>query len=112
MGYSTTMFGVDIERIKLAIKNHDTSVLDAVREEHPDAWEPALNEREPSVGAGLEGIIKGNVLDIAHAHVYGYAFQLWCRTLDEWLPDDDMIADLESLELQSPLEICRTPIEI
>ena len=112
MGYSTVMFGVDLGRIKDAISQHDTSVVDAARENAPDEFEQTAYDGDLTVGQALEAMVKGQRLDEKHAHQYGYAFKLLCNTLGVWLPDDDMIGDLEPLELQSPLEDFRTPIDI
>lgn len=112
MGYSTMMFGVDLNRIKNAITDHDTSVVDVARDKDSDEFESTLDDGEPTVGEALTAIIKGEGIDKTYAHQYGYAFKLMCETLGEGLPDDDMIGDLDPLELQSPLEEFRTPIEI
>lgn len=112
MGYSTMMYGVDLDQIKTAIAHHDASVIDAARANDPEEFESTLNDGDPTIGQALEAIIKGKGIDKAHAHQYGYAFKLMCETLGELLPDDDLIGDLDPLELQSPLESFRTPIDI
>ena len=106
------LFGVDLERIKSAIDNHDMSVVDAAREKDPDEFDSTLDDGEPTVGEALTAIIKGENIDKTHAHQYGYAFKLMCETLGDWLPDDDMIGDLDPLELNSPLQDFRSPIAI
>ena len=112
MGYSTMMFGVELEQIKTAIADHDTSIIDSAREKDPDEFDSTMDDDEPTVGQALEAIIKGDGIETKHAHQYGYAFKLICETIGEWLPDDDMIGDLEPLELESPLGEFKTPIEI
>ena len=106
------LFGVDLERIKSAIDNQDMSVVDAAREKDPDEFDSTLDDGEPTVGEALTAIIKGENIDKTHAHQYGYAFKLMCETLGDWLPDDDMIGDLDPLELNSPLQDFRSPIAI
>lgn len=111
MSYSTVMYGVDLDRIHQIINTRDTSVLNAVRQAQEGEL-GAADPGEPSRDQALESIIQGTATNKAFAHVYGYAFELLCRTLGEWLPDEDLIGDLEPLELQSPLETPRMPIPI
>lgn len=112
MGYSTIMFGVDLERIKATIANQDLSIVDSAREQDRDEFDSTMDEDDPTVGQALETIIMGRELNPMHLHQYGYAFKLMCETLGELLPDDDMIGDLGPLELDSPLENFRSPIDI
>ncbi len=112
MGYSTMMFGVDLDQIQRAIAEHDQSVIETVRKADPEEFESQLDDDDPTVGQALQEIINGESRSSSYAHQYGYAFKLMCQTLGEWLPDDDMIGDLEPLELQSPLEAFRSPINI
>ena len=109
MGYSTIMFGVDLEQIRAAIADQDLAAVAAAREEDPEEFDSTLDDGEPTVGEALRALILGEALAPEHAHQSGYALKLWCATIGEWLPDDDMLGDLEPLELQSPRSMQRTP---
>lgn len=112
MGYSTMMFGVDLDQIQRAVAEHDIRVVAAAKEANPEAYDHKLDDSDPTAGEALHTIITGGPFDPNADHQYGYALKLMCETLGEWLPDDDMIGDLEPLELQSPLEKYRCPIDI
>lgn len=112
MGYSTILFGIDLDRVTSAIKEQDVSIVASAREHDAEEFESKLDDDDPTVGQALEAIIRGEKIDTNYAHQYGYAFKLMCDTLGEWLPDDDMIGDLGPLELNSPLQEFRSPIDI
>lgn len=112
MGYSTMMFGVDLDQVHKIITERDTDILATAKQADPESFEHNLDDSEPTAGEALAAIINGGPFDPNADHQYGYAFKLMCATIGEWLPDDDMIGDLEPLELQSPLETFRCPIDI
>ena len=112
MGYSTIIFGIDLECVKTAIADHDTSVIASARKKDRCEFNSKMDDHDPTVGEALEAIIKSQKLEANHAHQYGYAFKLLCDTMGEYLPDEDMIGDLIPLKLQSPLQEFKCPIEL
>lgn len=112
MSYASVFFAVDIDELARVVADHDTSVIDRIKIASPQQFVQTLNDGDPSRGEALTHIIEGAPKDASHSHQYGYALQLLCKELGDWLPDDDLIADLEPLELDSPFEIDRIPIDI
>ncbi|MCC2668630.1 MAG: hypothetical protein K0Q72_1101 [Armatimonadetes bacterium] len=112
MSYTTTLFAVDLEELRRIVREHDVSVLERVQAAQPDQFEHQLNNGDPSLGEALRQIIAGDVRGAPPSHQYGYALKLLCQVEGAWLPDDDLIADLEPLELHSPLEQARLPVDV
>lgn len=112
MGYSTSLFAVDLEELRRIVADHDLDVVRRVQAAQPDRFEDKLNAGDPSLGEALRQIVVGETKADRHSHQYGYALKLLCEVDGEWLPDDDALGDLEPLELGSPLEQYRLPIDI
>ena len=113
MGYATTFFAVDLDELRRIVADHDMAVVRRVQAAQPDQFEHKLNADDPPLGEALRQIVAGETTQAArYSHQYGYALKLLCEVDGEWLPDNDAIADLEPLELRSPLEEYRLPIDI
>ena len=112
MSYATSFFAVDLDDLRRIVAEHDLSILERVQAAQPDQFEHKLHDSDPSLGEALRQIVAGEAQGLRPSHQYGYALKLLCQVEGEWLPDDDLIADLEPLELRSPLEQPRLPIDI
>ena len=112
MSYATSFFAVDLDGLRRVVAEHDLSTLERVRAAEPDQFEHKLQDGDPSLGEALRQIVAGEAQGSRPSHQYGYALKLLCQVEGEWLPGDDLIADLEPLELHSPLEQPRLPIDI
>jgi hypothetical protein len=113
MSYTSSFFAVDLEELRRLVAAHDLSVVQRVQAAEPDQFEHKINEGDPTLGEALRQIVAGETTKGSrHSHQYGYALKLLCQVEGQWLPDEDLIADLEPLELHSPLEQYRLPIDI
>jgi hypothetical protein len=112
MSYATSFFAVDLEELRRIIAEHDLTVIERVRAAQADQFDHKLQDSDPSLGEALRRIVTGEARGSRPSHQYGYALKLLCQVVGEWLPDDDLIADLEPLELHSPLERPRLPFDI
>ena len=67
----------------------------------------------PNFGASddaLSDLVFGNLDSSGPEH--GYALEVMCFVLGKFLPDDDLIGDLEPLELDTPLQQPRNPVPL
>jgi hypothetical protein len=112
MSYATSFFAVDLEDLRRIVAEHDLSALERVQAAQPDQFEHKLHDDDPSLGEAIRQIVAGEARGSRPSHQYGYGLKLLCQVEGAWLPDDDLIADLEPLELHSPLEQLRLPIDV
>jgi hypothetical protein len=112
MGYASSFFAVDLDELRRAVAEHDMSVVRRVQAAQPDQFGHKLHDGDPPLGEALRRIVAGEAMGARHSHQYGYALKLLCVVEGEWLPDDDLIGDLQPLGLHSPLEQHRLPIDI
>lgn len=115
MGYITKFYGVDLDRVRNAIANHDRSVIETARRRESAGFASTLANNDRKVRAALIEIVNGTHSGHRSSeigHLYGYGFKLLCGILGKRLPDQDMIGDLASLGLQSPLEALRSPVDL
>ena len=112
MSYASSFFAVDLDELRRIVAEHDLSVVQRVQAAQPDQFEHKLNDGDPPLGEALRQIVAGETTGLRYSHQYGYALKLLCQVEGQWLPDEDVIADLEPLELHSPLEQYRLPIDL
>jgi hypothetical protein len=110
--YAASFFAVDLDALRRIVAEHDLSILERVQTAEPDQFEHKLQDGDPSLGEALRQIVAGEASGARPSHQYGYALKLLCQVEGEWLPGEDLIADLAPLELHSPFQQPRLPIDI
>jgi hypothetical protein len=118
MGYSTTMYAVDLEDVVRAQGSKDGSLVAKIVKryaadiEESNAWfEEELADGAPTLDEALRQIVDGAPLDADYGFQYGYALELLCRHFGARV-DEDQIGFIEHLGLRTKLNDERPPIEI
>ena len=112
MGYSTLFYSVNLERLTSSVGSNDRTLSDLFAQRFPDELECRLDDDEPLLADAFAGLVSGSFNHPNAGHQYGYALEILCRIIGEHLPDDDAIGDLGPLEIASPLESPRHPVNI
>ena len=112
MGYSTLFYSVDLERLTSLVGSNDKTLSDLFAQKFPDELESRLDDNEPILADAFADLIAKTFSHPDSGHQYGYALEMLCRIIGDHLPDDDAIGDLAPLEIASPLESPKHPINI
>ncbi|QDV35514.1 DUF7691 family protein [Tautonia plasticadhaerens] len=115
MGYSTTLYGVDLERLRTALGSEDRALLARIKEAERDEFERSddwFDEDRLTLAQALDDLIEGRVSRPDCGFQYAYALELLCRWLGAELPHDDLLGSLDDLEVETLLERARLPVEI
>ena len=112
MGYSTLFYSVDFERLKSSVGSGDLSLSKSFEQQFPDELGDRPNDDDPILADAFSELISNSFKHPKAGHQYGYALEMLCRIIGDHLPDEDAIGHLGPLEIGSPLETPRHPINI
>lgn len=112
MGYSTLFYSVDWERLISAVGSNDKNLPEMFKQRFPDELEHRQGNDEPTLADAFSDLLSNSFKHPDAGHQYGYALEILCRIIGDHLPDDDAIGHLGPLEIDSPLETPKHPIDI
>lgn len=112
MGYSTLFYAVDLSQLSNAIGSGEQTYVQEFAKRYPDEFEEDGDEDSPALRDVFAQLIAGDLEPTEHGHQYGYALEVLCRIIGTPLPDEDAIGQLGPLELNSPLETLKHPVDI
>lgn len=98
MGYSFSVYAVDLEKLKAVWGSADDKVKNALKKkladditENDETWaEQIASEGVPSTETALDDIFAGKATKRKHGFQYGYALEIICRHLGKRVDDLDM----------------------
>ena len=101
MGYSTLVYGVDIDRLRSTFGSQDDMFLDEIR------------RGAPSLREALSQILRGQITGGEGTEFqYGYAAELLCKHLGQRLDNDDLIEFVDDLEIPTGVLSSGPPLPI
>lgn len=112
MGYSTLFYSVDLERLSASVGSNDKTLSDLFAQKFPDELERRLDDDEPILADAFADLVSNTFNHPDSGHQYGYALEILCGLIGDHLPDEDAIGHLGPLDIASPLESPRHPIDI
>jgi hypothetical protein len=120
MGYSTLVYGVDIDRLRSTFGSHDETWLREVEQEFADdlrqndgRFSDEIRRGAPTLGEALAQILRGEITGHAGTGFqYGYAVELLCKHLGHPLDNDDLIEFVDDLEIPTGVLSSGPPLPI
>ena len=111
MGYSTLAYAVDLERLNAAAGSGDQALLAKIEESEGEHLESTLGvDGAPTLREAVHAIVTAGKKDKRWAWQYAYALEVLCRALGERLENDDLIAFVTDLDLETRLNDTRLPL--
>lgn len=111
MGYSTTLYTVDVDALRATVGSNDAGLLARIKHAEADELDPDEYDGTPplTLEQALEELFRGIVTEPGSGHEYAYALELICRHLGQTVAEVPRLAELR---LDTPLEEDRLPIQI
>lgn len=89
MGYNVQAYAVDLEKLRGLVGSNDEALIGAICDKYDRELSGIddIDGTEPSARAAVAALIQARMDDGEVNFKYGYALELVCRELGQWLPN-------------------------